>query len=71
MVRGALQVSAEAVERERPQRVVRGPLHKRCMASMLDCLLGEGSISDADSCADCYEWAMGFYHKWREDNWGE
>ena len=41
------------------------------MASMLDCVLGEGGISDSDSCTDCYEWAMEVYYKWRAENFGE
>ena len=57
--------------RWRSRRVGRGPLHKGCVASMIERLLGEASISEAEACIDCYEWAHRVYTKWREENFGE
>ena len=52
----------------RRRRVGRGPLHKRCVAAMIEYLMAEGTVSTGEACDDCHDWAYPIYSGWLEKN---
>ena len=42
----------------------RPPLHKRCVAIMIDWLLAEGTVSGDGTCDDCHDWAVKVQDRW-------
>lgn len=54
--------------RGRRRRVGRGPLHKRCVAAMIEYMLAEGTVSGGETCDDCHDWAHRVQSRWLDEN---